>query len=54
MAFLIAHCMRTHVEFISTDFPSYENEEEQINPGRFGKRLADFLAEGRRTSCLSN
>jgi hypothetical protein len=38
--------MRTHVEFISSDFPSYPNEEEEINPGRFGKRLADFLAEG--------
>jgi hypothetical protein len=38
--------MRTHVEFLSIDFPSYENEDEQINPGRYGKRLADFLAEG--------
>jgi hypothetical protein len=38
--------MRTHVEFLSDNFPSYENEEEQINPGRYGKRLADFLAEG--------
>lgn len=38
--------MRTHVEFISIDFPSYPNEEEEINPGRYGKRLAAFLAEG--------
>jgi hypothetical protein len=37
--------MRTHVEFLSNDFPSHENEDEQINPGRYGKRLADFLAE---------
>ncbi|MGE5491698.1 MAG: hypothetical protein ACM31P_10490 [Actinomycetota bacterium] len=37
--------MRTHVEFLSNEFPPYENEAEQINPGRYGKRLADFLAE---------
>jgi hypothetical protein len=37
--------MRTHVEFQSNDFPPEENEEEQIYPGRYGKRLADFLAE---------
>ncbi|MGE5491700.1 MAG: hypothetical protein ACM31P_10500 [Actinomycetota bacterium] len=38
--------MRTHVEFISNEFPPYDDEAEQINPGRYGKRLADFLAEG--------
>lgn len=38
--------MRTHVEFISPDFPPYPGEEEEINPGRFGKRLAEFLARG--------
>lgn len=38
--------MRTHVEFRSNDFAPYENEDEQINPGVYGKRLADFLAEG--------
>jgi len=35
--------MRTHFEFRSTEFPAYP-EEEEINPGRFGKRLAEFLA----------
>jgi hypothetical protein len=38
--------MRTHLEFRSTDFGPYESEDEQINPGVYGKRLADFLAEG--------
>ena len=38
--------MRTHVEFRSTGFRAYENEDEQINPGVFGKRLADFFAAG--------
>jgi len=38
--------MRTHIEFLSEAFPPYESEEEQINPGRYGKRLADFLADG--------
>ena len=37
--------MRSHVEFDSTDFPAYPNEEDEINPGRFGKRLAEFLAQ---------
>lgn len=36
--------MRTHVEFVSPNFPPYPGEEEEINPGRFGKRLAEFLA----------
>ena len=35
--------MRTHVEFRSSAFPPYEGEEEQINPGRYGRRLAEFL-----------
>ncbi len=37
--------MRTQIQFQSTSFPPYESEAEQINPGVFGKRLADFLAE---------
>lgn len=37
--------MRSHVEFHSTEFPAYPGEEDEINPGRFGKRLAEFLAE---------
>jgi hypothetical protein len=35
--------MLTHVEFRSSAFPAYESEEQQVNPGRFGKRLADYL-----------
>ncbi|CAG1021550.1 hypothetical protein IVG45_22330 [Methylomonas sp. LL1] len=37
--------MRTHLEFTSSDFPAYPGEEQEINPGRFGKRLAEFLAQ---------
>lgn len=37
--------MKTHVEFRSSAFPPYPNEEEQINPGLYGKRLAEFVAE---------
>ncbi|MEO9130763.1 MAG: hypothetical protein ABI240_06100 [Sphingomonas sp.] len=36
--------MQTHLEFRSTAFPAYPGEEEEINPGRYGKRLAEFLA----------
>jgi hypothetical protein len=32
------------VEFERSDFPPYPDEEEEINPGRFGKRLAEFLS----------
>lgn len=35
--------MRSHVEFRSKKFPPYEGEEEQINPGLWGKRLAEYL-----------
>jgi len=38
--------MKTHVEFRSDAFPAYEGEVKEINPGRFGKRLAEFLAAG--------
>jgi len=40
--------MRTHLEFSSTAFPAYPGEDKEINPGIFGKRLAEFLAEGLR------
>lgn len=36
--------MRTHLEFVSAQFPPYPEEDEEINPGRYGKRLAEFLA----------
>ena len=35
--------MKTHVEFRSNKFPPYEGEEEQINPGLWGERLAEYL-----------
>ena len=35
--------MKTQVEFRSAKFPAYEGEEEQINPGLWGKRLAEYL-----------
>lgn len=40
--------MKTFVEFRSDKFPALPGEEEQINPGIWGKRLADFLREGLR------
>ena len=36
--------MKTQVEFRSNKFPPYEGEEGQINPGLWGKRLAEYLA----------
>ncbi len=41
--------MKTHVVFRSLDFPPEDGEEELINPGRYGKRLADFLARELRS-----
>jgi hypothetical protein len=38
--------MRTHVEFRSDAFPPYDGEEDEINPGRYGKRVAEFLVRG--------
>ena len=37
--------MKTQVEFRSSKFPPYEGEEEQINPGLWGKRLAEYFVE---------
>lgn len=36
--------MRTHAEFASTEFPAEPGEEEQINPGCFGRKLAEYVA----------
>lgn len=36
--------MKTHVEFRSAKFPPYVGEEE-INPGVWGRRLTEYLAE---------
>jgi hypothetical protein len=37
--------MRTQLELRSDLFPAYEGEEAEINPGRWGKRLAEFLQQ---------
>ncbi len=37
--------MRTHVEFRSSKFPAYETEAEEINPGIWGRRLAEYLKQ---------
>lgn len=37
--------MKIQVEFKSSKFPPYDGEEDEINPGLWGKRLAEFLRE---------
>jgi hypothetical protein len=37
--------MRAQVEFISADFPPYPDEDLQVQPRRYGIRLAQFLAQ---------
>lgn len=37
--------MQTHVEFRSSKFPPYDGEEEEMNPGLWGRRLAEYLAQ---------
>ncbi|HTJ00221.1 MAG TPA: hypothetical protein VL527_15165 [Dongiaceae bacterium] len=39
------YVMKTHVEFRSAKFPPYEGEEELINPGLWGRRLAEYLVQ---------
>ncbi len=41
--------MKTHVEFRSKSFAAYPGEEDEVNPGRWGKRLAEFLRDGLNT-----
>lgn len=36
--------MAKMIEFTSTAFPADPDEEEVVNPGRYGRRLAQFLA----------
>ena len=36
--------MKTQVTFRSAQFPAYEGEEDDINPGVWGKRLSEYLA----------
>lgn len=35
--------MKTQVEFRSDKFPPYDGEQEEMNPGLWGKRLAEYL-----------
>ena len=44
--------VQTQVEFRSDRFPAYDGEEQQVNPGRWGKRLAEFLRDNLRTEGL--
>ncbi len=44
--------MKTHVEFRSTAFPPYPGEEDEINPGIWGKRLAEFVYRGLKSRGL--
>jgi hypothetical protein len=37
--------MNTQVTFRSDNFPPYDGEQEQINPGLWGKRLAEYFVE---------
>jgi hypothetical protein len=41
--------MKTQVEFRSDEFPAYESEAHEINAGRYGKRVAEFLSGGLRS-----
>ncbi len=41
--------MLNMVTFRSSKFPSYEGEEDEINPGLWGRRLAEHLAASLRT-----
>jgi hypothetical protein len=38
------YAMKTQVEFRSKKFPPYEHEEQEINPGLWGKRLAEYFS----------
>src|SRR5262245_1701542 len=44
-----AASMKTHVEFRTDAFPPRDDEELEIDSGRWGKRLADFLVQGLRS-----
>jgi hypothetical protein len=42
--------MKTQVEFQSDKFPPYDGEENQINQGLYGKRLAEYLVTKLQTA----
>lgn len=49
--------MKTQVEFRSDKFPPYDVEQEEINPGLWGKRLAEYLQKslanyGVKVTCI--
>lgn len=44
--FTLRSLVKTHVEFRSNSFPTYPGEEAEINPGIWGKRLAEFIHSG--------
>lgn len=37
--------MKTTIEFSSKKFPARPEESEEVNPGRFGRALAEFVSE---------
>ena len=37
--------MKTCVEFRTDKFPPYKGEDEEINPDRWGKRLAEYIEQ---------
>jgi hypothetical protein len=37
--------MKTQVEFQSDKFPPYDGEQEEINPGCWGRRLAEYIKD---------
>jgi hypothetical protein len=45
--------MRTHVEFRPAKFPAYPGEEEKVNSGIWGQRLAEYLYDNLAKQGLS-
>ena len=43
--YIMEECMKTYIEFKSENFPPYDDEIEELGPGRWGKRLAEFLSD---------
>jgi hypothetical protein len=39
----VSAAMKTHVEFRSDRFPRMEDDGDEVNPGRWGRRLATFV-----------
>jgi hypothetical protein len=45
--------LKTHVEFKSDKFPPYDMEEDEVNLGRWGKCLAEYMASKLKTNGVS-